>query len=431
MQRKLIDDLLAWKNSPRRKPLVLEGARQVGKTWLLREFGRTQFANTAYVSLDLDTRAQDIFQYSTSVQELITRLAAHCNTQISAGSTLLIIDEIQECPRALTWLKYFCEDAPEYAVAAAGSLLGLVEHAGSGWPVGKVDSLRLFPLNFQEFLAACNEQFYVDLLQSGHVEGEDGASRLGELLKHYYVVGGMPAAVLAYLEAGRPQDARSVQNRILGDYARDFSKHIPHQILANTILAWDSVPAHLGQENKKFVFGRVRSGARAKDFEQALRWLQEAGLVHVTPRVKKPGQPLMAYQDHKTFKVFALDVGLLGAMSGLDPSVALEGSRAFTEFKGALVEQYVCQELASCGLSAFYWTAENSSGEVDFLVAASGETYAIEVKAEENLRSKSLRAFKLKYPEVKARRFSMSGFRQQDWMQNVPLWAVGAQNCWL
>lgn len=432
MDRSLMSALVAWKEGPRRKPLILNGARQVGKTWLLREFGRLHFSNVAYVSLDNDVQACSLFRYGYDTKRIISGLSLITGEDIVPGETLVVIDEIQSEPKAITSLKYFCEQAPEYAVAAAGSLLGISASEGTGFPVGKVSTLDLYPLSFREFLRATGEDRLADLIDSGdYALLEVFSERAEECLKSYYIVGGMPAVVVEYAASGDYRVVREVQRQILSDYERDFSKHVPMRILQRATDAWDSIPAHLAQENKKFVFGRVREGSRAKDYEEALVWLAQAGLITRVGRVAKPGIPLSAYDDRKAFKVFLLDLGLLGAMSDLPPAAVLEGSRVFTEFKGALTEQYVCQQLVSdCGLRPYYWSAENSRGEIDFLVQVDGEVFAIEVKAEENLRAKSLWAFSGRHEEVRARRFSLSGFRDEGWMRNVPLYAIGRSENW-
>ncbi len=432
MKRTLMEKLVAWKDRSGRKPLVLNGARQVGKTWLLKEFGSSRFESVAYVSLDNDTVARSYFEIDFDVHRIIKSLSLQLDMDIVPGRTLIILDEIQACPKAITALKYFCENAPEYAVAAAGSLLGLSAHEGSGFPVGKVDMLDLHPLSFSEFLEATGNVRYADLIKSEDtVMLSSFASTLEGLLRQYCVVGGMPGVVSAYCERLDFREARSIQRSLLAGYEKDFSKHVPPRLLARMMLAWHSIPRHLSRENKKFIFGQVRKGARAADFEECLAWLSEAGLIYKVNRVCKPGLPLSAYAEPANFKVFLVDVGLLGAMCDLDPETILAGSSVFTEFKGALTEQYVCQELvASCGFKPYYWSADNSSGKIDFLVQDGGKVYPIEVKAEENLKAKSLKAFAEKYGDVHPRRFSMSGYRDQGWMRNVPLYAVGNYGFW-
>ena len=433
MQRKLMDRLVGWKGSERRKPLIVNGARQVGKTWILKELGRLHFESVAYVSLDKDERARRFFEPDLDPRRIVSSLSLHLDMDIDPGRTLVVLDEIQSCPAAITSLKYFCEDAQEYHVAAAGSLLGISATHGTGFPVGKVSTLNLFPLSFTEFLCATGSGRYAELVERGdHAMMDTFSDKLKELLRTYYIVGGMPEAVNAYIGTADVRDARGVQDQILTDYTSDFAKHVPANLLARTMLAWDSIPKHLSKENKKFVFGQVRKGARAADFEESLRWLEQAGLVTKVPRVSKPGMPLKAYRDQNAFKVFMLDIGLLGAMSGLSPAAMVDGGGIFTEFKGALTEQYVCQQLVSdCGLAPYYWSAENSSGEIDFLVQDGSGVYPIEVKAEENLRAKSLRAFNERYEGMSPRRFSMSGFRDQGWMWNIPLYAIGNPGNWV
>ena len=432
MQRTLMAELISWKNSARRKPLILNGARQVGKTWLLKEFGRLHFENVAYVSLDNDAIARSYFDSGFDVSRIIASLSLELDMDIEPGKTLIVFDEVQVCPKAITSLKYFCENAPEYAVAAAGSLLGISATEGTGFPVGKVNMLDLHPLSFDEFLEATGNERFAKLVASGDTAMIGAfSSKLEELLKQYYVVGGMPEAVNAYVAEQDVRAARTVQQEILDGYVSDFAKHIPPRLLARTMLVWESIPRHLSQENKKFVYGKVRRGSRAADFEESLAWLEQAGTIHKVRRGSKPGIPLSAYCESGAFKVFMVDVGLLGAMSDLPPEAVIAGSRVFTEFKGALTEQYVCQQLISeCSLTPYYWSAENSLGEIDFLVQDGSRVFAIEVKAEENLRAKSLRAFKGAHPEVAAVRFSLSGYREQEWMRNVPLYAISRRSLW-
>ena len=432
MDRHLMTELVRWKESPRRKPLILNGARQVGKTWLLKEFGREHFDTVAYVSLDGKSVARDLFEQDLDPARIIRDLSILTGVAIRPSSTLIILDEIQAAPKAITSLKYFCENAPEYAVAAAGSLLGISATEGTGYPVGKVNTLDLYPLSFREFLDATGNVMPRELVDSVDTVSINAfSSKLIPLLRRYFVVGGMPAVVAGFIEGEAFSSVRDMQSQILEDYLRDFAKHAPLRINPKMVEAWNSIPVHLAKENKKFMFGQVREGARAKDYAESLTWLAQAGLIHKVPRITKPGIPLSAYNDNKSFKVFLLDVGLLGAMAGLDPTAVLDGNAAFTEFKGSLTEQYVCQQLISdCGLAPYYWSAENSSGEIDFLVQRANGVYAIEVKAEENLRAKSLRAFKAAHPEIRSVRFSLSGYREQDWMRNVPLYAMSNMGLW-
>lgn len=432
MDRTLMAKLIAWKDKPRRKPLILNGARQVGKTWLLKEFGRTRFSNVAYINLDHNAVMREQFELGYDIPRLISAFQFETSEHIAEGETLIILDEIQECPRALTSLKYFCEEAPGYAIAAAGSLLGITIHDGTGYPVGKVETLDLHPMGFTEFLLATGNGNLAKLIAiDDPVMIDSFSSKLIPLLRQYYYVGGMPEAVAAFLERGMLEDVREVQNDILRGYERDISKHLSRTEAEHAIAAWESIPQHLGRENKKFVFGHIAKGARARNYQSGITWLEQAGLVTRVRRVTKPGLPLRSYADDSAFKLFLLDVGLLAAMAGLDKRTVIGGSSIFEEFKGALTEQYVCQQLISeRGLAPYYWSAENSTGELDFLVQDGSRVAAIEVKAEENLRARSLRAFKDKHPDITALRFSMSGFREQDWMRNIPLYAACNAELW-
>lgn len=432
MERFLMDDLVGWKNSVRRKPLVLNGARQVGKTWLLMEFGARHFESVAYVNLDNNLGLVSQFDVGYDLPRILLMIQAESGQRVIPGKTLVVLDEVQECPKALTSLKYFCENAPELAVAAAGSLLGITFHEGTGYPVGKVDMLDLHPLSFREFLDATGNPMLREVVDSGDKQLLGSlAAKFRELLKQYYFVGGMPEAVATFVESADLSAVRAVQEGVLFGYERDILKHLGAAGAERALSAWRSLPAHLGQENKKFVFGHIGEGARARDYRSAITWLTQAGIATRVPRVSKPGVPLSAYADESAFKLFSLDVGLLCALSRLDASSIVDGNALFTEFRGALTEQYVCQQLVSdCNLSPCYWSAENSRGEVDFLVQRGGRVYPIEVKAEENLRSKSLRAFSGRYPGTVPRRFSLSGFCDQGWMRNVPLYAIGNSGSW-
>ena len=432
MERFLMDDLVGWKNSVRRKPLVLNGARQVGKTWLLMEFGARHFESVAYVNLDNNLGLASQFDVGYDLPRILLMIQAESGQRVIPGKTLVVLDEVQKCPKALTSLKYFCENAPELAVAAAGSLLGITFHEGTGYPVGKVDMLDLHPLSFREFLDATGNPMLREVVDSGDKQLLGSlAAKFRELLKQYYFVGGMPEAVATFVESADLSAVRAVQEGVLFGYERDISRHLGAAGAERALSAWRSLPAHLGQENKKFVFGHIGEGARARDYRSAITWLTQAGIATRVPRVSKPGVPLSAYADESAFKLFSLDVGLLCALSRLDASSIVDGNALFTEFRGALTEQYVCQQLVSdCNLSPCYWSAENSRGEVDFLVQRGGRVYPIEVKAEENLRSKSLRAFSGRYPGTVPRRFSLSGFCDQGWMRNVPLYAIGNSGSW-
>lgn len=433
MERFLMHDLEVWKENPRKKPLIINGARQVGKTWLIKEFGESHYQNMAYVNMDNNSAMQELFEQGYNIDSLIAGIQLQTNTLIDPSTTLIVFDEIQENPKALTALKYFDEDPRPFSIIAAGSLLGILTQSGTGFPVGKVETLNLYPLSFEEFVLAIEGPLFLDALQTSDVSLiQSFRSKAITLLKKYYFVGGMPEAVEAFSQNEDYQAARMVQQRILDDYERDFSKHIPSKEAERTFAVWDSIATHLSQENKKFIFSRITKGARAKSFESSLTWLKQAGLIYQVPRITKPGIPLKAYRDDSAFKAFLLDIGLLGAMEDMDSKSIINGNSLFEEFKGALAEQYVCQELvAACGLSPFYWSAENSRGELDFLVQNAGSVYAIEVKANENLRAKSLRSFKERHPDVNAVRFSLSDYRDQGWMKNIPLYLIENKELWL
>ena len=426
MKRNLMKSLKEWKNSPYRKPLILSGARQVGKTWLMKEFGRTEYTNTVYVNFDQDINAAGLFEGSINPDRIILGLRALSGMEIDPDNTLIIFDEVQEAPRALTSLKYFCEEAPQYSIIAAGSLLGVALHAGTSFPVGKVDRMHLYPLNFQEFLYAMGEDAAAEILQTKDQRMITVLrEKLSDLLRQYYYVGGMPEAVNYYKDNKEFAGVRQIQKNLLAYYQQDFSKHAEPRLTERLNLVWSSIPAQLAKENRKFIYGQVRHGARAKDFELAIQWLSDCGLIHVIHRVTKPGYPLKAYEDLNAFKIYLLDVGLLGAMADLSSNTIVEGNRIFTEFKGALAEQYVLQELiAEDHLNPMYYSAENSRMEIDFIVQKGDEVIPIEVKAEENLRAKSLRSYCEKYKPKTAVRFSMSDYREQDWMVNVPLYEI-------
>ena len=426
MKRNLMKSLKEWKNSPYIKPLILSGARQVGKTWLMKEFGRTEYTNIVYVNFDQDINAAVLFEGSINPDRIILGLRALSGMEIDPDNTLIIFDEVQEAPRALTSLKYFCEEAPQYSIIAAGSLLGVALHAGTSFPVGKVDRMHLYPLNFQEFLYAMGEDAAAEILQTKDQRMITVLrEKLSDLLRQYYYVGGMPEAVNYYKDNKEFTGVRQIQKNLLAYYQQDFSKHAEPRLTERLNLVWSSIPAQLAKENRKFIYGQVRQGARAKDFELAIQWLSDCGLIHVIHRVTKPGYPLKAYEDLNAFKIYLLDVGLLGAMADLSSNTIVEGNRIFTEFKGALAEQYVLQELiAEDHLNPMYYSAENSRMEIDFIVQKGDEVIPIEVKAEENLRAKSLRSYCEKYKPKTAVRFSMSDYREQDWMVNVPLYEI-------
>ncbi|MEE1113488.1 MAG: ATP-binding protein [Eubacterium sp.] len=423
MERLAYKQLIEWKNSKARKPLILNGARQVGKTWILKEFGSREYENIAYINCDEVEDIERVFiDYNT--ERLIRAFSALSGISIKPESTLIVLDEIQVVPSGLTSLKYFCENAPKYHIAVAGSLLGIGMHEGSGFPVGKVDEINLYPLSFKEFLMALGKDALVEQMET---HNWDEISLLStayiELLRQYYYVGGMPEAVNSYVESGDIFAVRKIQEQILKDYRRDFSKHIPAALLPKVNMVWDAVPAQLAKENKKFIYSAIKKGGRAKEFENAIQWLVDAGLVYKVIRVTKVEKPLKFYEDPDSFKLFVLDLGLLGALTEVDAKDVLVKNTAFTEYKGAFTEQYVLQELRGLGLNIYYHSRERSNLELDFVIQKYN-VYPIEVKAEENLQSKSLRTIYEGNNNLKPVRFSMSDYRTQDWMVNVPLYLV-------
>ena len=427
MYRMAMENLLAWKQSRRRKPLIIEGARQVGKTWLMKEFGRQAYADTVYINFDSNARMAELFASDLDTKRLVLGLELYAGRKIDPENALLIFNEVQEVPRALAALKYFCEDAPQYHIVCAGSLLGIALHRGTSFPVGKVDFLKLYPLSFQEFLMAIGKQQFSELLdQQDFSMITSFRETYADALKQYYFVGGMPEAVESFAENQDFNEVRQIQKRILAAYEQDFSKHAPNEVVPRLRMLWNSIPAQLAKENKKFIYGLVREGARAKDYETALLWLSDCGLVHRVSRVNAPGIPLRAYEDMKAFKLFVLDVGLLGCMTGLHQRTLLDGNTLFVEFKGALTEQYVCQQLKTLAdLELCYYTNDRGSCEVDFVVDTGGRVMPLEVKAETNLRAKSLKTYREKFSPELAIRTSMADYRKEDGLVNLPLYAIG------
>lgn len=426
MIRTAMAELEAWKTKKQHKPLVIRGARQVGKTWLMKEFGAAQYKNTVYINFDNNERMKNLFEGSLALERLITGLELYAGYKIDPQNTLLIFDEVQEVPKALTSLKYFNEDAPQYQIICAGSLLGVALHPGTSFPVGKVEFLDLYPLSFFEFMTAMGKEQYVDLLQESDFEMATAFKQVYvDLLKHYYYVGGMPEAVRSFSENGDFNEVRDIQQRILSAYEQDFSKHAPNEVVPRIRMLWNSIPVQLTKENKKFIYGLVKEGARAKEYELALLWLTDCGLVHKVHRITAPSLPLKAYEDFKAFKLFVLDVGLLSCMTGLRQSVLLDGNELFKEFKGALTEQYVLQQLKTLNsVDAYYWTADRGTAEVDFVIDTGDNVIPVEVKAEVNLQAKSLKVYREKFEPTISVRTSMTDYRKEDWLINLPLWAV-------
>lgn len=429
MERLLLQELVKWKEKADRKPLILRGARQVGKTWLLKDFGAKCFDDVCYVNFEQKDTLSMIFEGVLSPKRIIEQLSLYHAKKILPEKTLVIFDEVQEMPRALTSLKYFAEEAPEYAICCAGSLLGVALHEGTSFPVGKVDFLDLYPLSFREFLLANGEQMLVESILGGNRDLLPFVDKLTDYLKKYFVIGGMPSAVKKWLESNDFFEVDAVQQQLIASYQNDFSKHAPLQMVEKIRYIWDSIPTQLAKENKKFVYGLVREGARAREYEDALMWLTDAGEIIRTYNVRKPDVPLKAYADLKAFKVYLLDVGLLRCLSELSPKVILEGSRIFEEFKGALTEQYVCQELQLFKhlRGNYYWTS-SSSAEIDFLVTDGMEVYPLECKAGITMNAKSLKSYKERYSPSWSLRTSLLPYERNEEAKttNIPLYLLFA-----
>lgn len=425
MYRNIIEQLKEWKNKERRKPLILAGARQVGKTYILKKFGEREFANVAYINCDDNELAKDLFVQDYDMQRIILAIGAITQQSIEAGKTLIILDEIQESPRGLSVLKYFCENVPQYHVAVAGSLLGISMHRGESFPVGKVDILHIYPMTFDEFLLAKGKSQMVDILRSKDwitiklLRGE-----FIKALREYYFVGGMPESVNEFIGTNDAMKVREIQNNILYTYQKDISKHVPISESNRINMVWRSMPSQLVKENKKFIYGVAKPGGRAKDFEVAIQWLMDAGLVYKAERILQPKMPLKFYVDISSFKLFLLDCGLLGAMSETPPENLLVADNGMEESKGAFTENYVMSQLVSTHNTSVFYYSNDAKLEIDFLIQHGSKIVPIEAKAEENLRSKSLSIFVADHPELHGLRFSMSDYREQDWMTNVPLYAV-------
>lgn len=426
MYRVAIENLYKWKNSKHRKPLIIEGARQVGKTWLMKEFGDKAYSDTVYINFDSNSMMASLFASDLDTDRLIMGLELYAERKIDPENTLLIFDEVQEVPRALSSLKYFCENAPQYHIVCAGSLLGIALHEGTSFPVGKVDFLKLYPLSFMEFLMAIGRERFAELLDKRDYSMITSFRQVYiDALKQYYFVGGMPEAVKSFAEDKDFNEVRDIQKRILAAYEQDFSKHAPNEIVPKIRMIWNSIPSQLAKENKKFVYGLVREGGRAKEYETAIMWLCDCGLVHKVSRVNAAGIPLKAYEDLKAFKLFIVDVGLLGCMTGLRQHTLLDGNDLFVEFKGALTEQYVCQQLKTIpDLAVYYYTNDRGSCEVDFVIDNGEQVSPVEVKAEVNLRAKSLKTYRERFRSDVSVRTSMADYKQEDRLVNLPLYAI-------
>ena len=426
MQRYALKHLIDWKNKKNHKPLVIQGARQVGKTWLMQEFGKKYYEQVAYINFDVDLKSREIFDVDYDTERLIMDIGLATKTKINAENTLIIFDEIQECPRALTSLKYFRENAPQYDIIVAGSLLGVACHEGTGFPVGKVSFMNLFPLSFEEFLLAMGEERFVELLNKKDFKTiKLFNNKYEKLLKQYCYVGGMPEIVQDFVENKDFESVRNLQKEILSAYEEDFTKHIPANTVAKIRLLWKSIPAQLSKENKKFIYGAAKEGARARDFEAALSWLINSGLVYKVNKITKPDLPITAYEDFNSFKLFVLDVGLLGAMTDLQADTIIDGNRIFEEFKGAIAEQYVLQQFKTIkDLPVFYWSNETSRAEIDFVIQIKSNVVPVEVKAERNLQAKSLKVYMEKFKPNYAIRTSMADYKKTDNLIDLPLYTL-------
>ncbi len=424
MYRYAIKDLVVWKNSENHMPLIIQGARQVGKTWLMKEFGKQEYTQVAYISFDNNPRLDTLFQKDFNIKRIIDGLNIEVGFNITPKETLIIFDEIQENPLALTSLKYFSENAPEYDILAAGSLLGVAHHKGTGFPVGKVEYLNLYPLSFKEFLLAVNENLILEIIENNNFDMQKVfKERIIDLLRRYCYVGGMPKVVLSYSEKQDYNLVRKIQKNILADYEGDFSKHIPAEQVERTRLLWNAIPSQLVKENKKCVYGKIKQGARAKDFELALNWLIDSGLVHKISRVSEPNMPLKAYEDVAAYKLFLLDVGLLGAMTDLDAHSLLENDKLFNDYNGAITEQYVLQEFKTLhNLPIFYWTSNRA--ELDFIIQHKNNIIPVEVKATVNLQAKSLKSFRQKYEPTISIRTSLANYEDNQGLYNIPLFDI-------
>jgi hypothetical protein len=430
MKRKAYEGLLKWKSNKSRKPLLIKGARQVGKTWLMKEFGKNEYESVAYINFEKSTQLADLFEADFDIPRILRSIQLITGIIPQPGETLIIFDEIQSVKRGLLSLKYFFEDAPEYHIIAAGSLLGLSIHKDDSFPVGKVDFLELYPLSFEEFTLAMEKKSLLDALHGQEWELVKAfKSNYTELLKQYYYTGGMPEVVRSFIQNNDYNEVREIQNSILESYNNDFSKHPPLEIVPRIKLIWNAIPSQLAKENRKFIYGAVKSGGRAKEFAVAIMWLEDAGLIHKISRVSNASLPLNGFADIGAFKLFMVDVGLLGAKSGLDAKTIIEGNSIFGQYKGALTEQYVLQQLkCSEGIETYYWSPEQGTAEVDFLIQAKGKVIPIEVKAEENLKAKSLKSFRDKFHPELSIRTSMSDFRKEETLTNLPLYGISLIN---
>lgn len=426
MQRLVLQKFIEWKNKTDRKPLIVNGARQVGKTWLLREFARSEYIKEAYIVCRKNDIIRQIFTQDFDVDRILRALRALSGVDITPGDTLIVLDEVQDVPEVLEALKYFCEEAPEYHIAVAGSLLGISLHHGVSYPVGKVNEIYIYPMNFEEFVLAKGEtEIFKLLVNRDYMTMNLIHEKIVDLLRQYYYVGGMPEAVKKYVESDSLVEVRRIQEEILSGYELDLSKHAPKEQVARIRMVWKSIPSQLFKDNKKFIYGALRKGARANDFEIAIQWLVDSGLVYKVPKCTKPALPLDIYEDLSCFKLYILDVGLLGAMVNTEPVQVLINNNVFVEYKGGMTEQYVLQQMKSHGVSpVYYHKTDDSRLELDFVIQQNARLLPIEVKAEGNVRANSLTALLAKNPDLEALRFSMLPYKEQGQLKCVPLYAV-------
>ena len=425
MKRYAIKQLLEWKNNPNKKPLIIEGARQVGKTWLMQEFGKSEYRQVAYINFENNLQMKMVFDMDLDPKRIIQDIGLNTNLTINPKDTLIIFDEIQECPRALTSLKYFNETAPEYSIIAAGSMLGVTLHKGTSFPVGKVDFMTLYPMSFVEFLEAIGEERFIPFMEKLDFQTisvfKDVIVRL---LKHYFYIGGMPEAVQDFVINKDFIRVKDIQNKILKSYEMDFSKHIDSNLVEKIKLLWNSIPAQLSKENKKFIYGAIKKGARANDFELAIAWLRDCGLIYQVHRVNKPIDPLKFYEDFSAFKIFILDIGLFCNLSNVSSSLLIENKKIFEEFNGALTEQYVLQQLKTKEKNIFYWSTETSRSEIDFMIQSEENVIPIEVKSTINLQAKSLKFFREKFKPKISVRTSLADYKKTDDLYDIPLYMI-------
>lgn len=433
MYREAIKKLEKWKNSSRRKPLIVNGARQVGKTYLLKEFGSKYYEKFAYINMDNNIRMKELFEGDFDTSRLIQGLKIESGVNIEPGNTLIVLDEAQEVLNSIAALKYFNENANEYHIIIAGSLLGITLHKGISFPVGKVDFLNMYPLNFKEYLIALGKKDFVKIIEE---KNEDMlkifASDIKNYLREYYYIGGMPEVVNDYVNNKDYIQVRKIQNAILKDYEEDFSKHIPEEQIMKVKQIWDNFNSQISKENKKFVFGALKQGARGSEYEDAINWLVNAGLLIKVNRVNNAKLPLSGYTDYNAFKLYFLDVGLLSAKNKLDVKTLLEKNRIFTEYKGALTEQYVLTELISnYDITPFYYTSDSRKYEIDFLIDYDNKVIPVEVKSEENVQAKSLKEFIDKNSTEINIRTSMLDYKVNDKITNIPLYSIGSFDTYL